>query len=191
MDLSTTFYPWPSQARPPSSLAPLSPTAGLPSSALAPLSLLSLPDARPPLLIVGFADDTLRLYSLEDGEGADARLLKNQEGHGGEVSALASWEKDGERWVVSASLDRTLRRWKLSGPSISSFLLAPRSSPWLGWLKPPVRTDTDLLNPPAPQLEEPTTAGKGDTAAAPGAGGMTAEEERELAELMGSDVDDD
>jgi WD40 repeat protein len=124
MDLSTTFHPSPSQGRAPSAIPSLPQPAGLPSSALAPLSLCLLPEARPPLLLVGHADDAIRLYSLEDGEGHETRLLRAQEGHKAEVSALAPWSRDGESWIVSASLDRTLRRWKLAGPSSSHACLS-------------------------------------------------------------------
>lgn len=111
MDLSTSFHPYPihSTATPRALSLPT-----LPNPRPSPLSLLPLPLSN--LLLVGFSDDSLRIYSTAKGEG-EAELVGVQEGHAGEVCALAEWRRGGEQWVVSAGLDRTLRKWKVAGQS--------------------------------------------------------------------------
>jgi len=63
-------------------------------------------------------------------------------------------------WVVSGSLDCTLRKWKLS----------------------------DLVVPPPPMNEEKGDITTNVTSQPDEPRGLTEEEERELAELMGDDV---
>lgn len=68
-----------------------------------------------------------------------------------------------EVWIISASVDLTIRRWRLAD------LVAP--------VKP--LQDQKAVAPVAPPVPEPTTTEAG--------GGLTEEEERELAELMDED----
>jgi len=63
-------------------------------------------------------------------------------------------------WVVSASLDGTLRKWKLS----------------------------ELVVPPQAIIERSKTTTTKDTSQSVEPPGLTEEEERELAELMGDDI---
>jgi WD40 repeat protein len=116
------------------------------------------------LLLTGSDDENIRVYDIEDTERGQPRLLGTVPGHAFQVSNLSVWS-DGEKWeVLSTSFDQTIRRWTLSGETQMERELT-----------------LDLLHPkPIPEAEEPEEE---DTN-----GGMTAEEARELEELM-SDTD--
>ncbi|KAI0080613.1 WD40 repeat-like protein [Panus rudis PR-1116 ss-1] len=128
--------------------------------ALLPLSLTPLSE---PYLLTG-SGDVIRVYDVSSPE--EPELLHEVDAHWHDVSALRLWVRkttmeDGkvmvEPWIVSASLDGTIRKWRLA----------------------------DLLQPPPPvkpveKTAVPQTGGQTES-------GLTEEEERELAELMGED----
>jgi WD40 repeat protein len=164
-------------------------------------SLLLLPSTfhPSPLLLCGAADQDIRVYDLSStlesasrssqthtaGEGR-AKEVSRIKGHWADVIDLDVWVKEveggkKEAWVVSASLDETLRRWSMQGelPVVEMRNLLAGSveliTVWYGCL-------VDVLNPPPIPREE--VVEKKESL-------MTAEEERELAELMDSDIEDD
>ncbi|KAL1947691.1 hypothetical protein VTO73DRAFT_13415 [Trametes versicolor] len=132
--------------------------------ALLPLQLTPLAE---PYLLTG-AGDVIRAYDVSAPD--EPELLAETDGHWHDVTALRLWMRRSkvegepgkvrvEPWVVSASLDGTIRRWRLN----------------------------ELLQPPPPppkEVEKPKEEPPEDT---PEDAGMTADEERELAELMGDD----
>ncbi|KAI0361945.1 WD40 repeat-like protein [Trametes cingulata] len=136
--------------------------------ALLPLSLTPLAE---PYLLTG-AGDVIRVFDVSAPE--EPELLAEVDAHWHDVTALRLWMRreivEGEKgkvrvepWIVSASLDGTIRRWRLS----------------------------ELLQPPPPpppkKAEDEKPKASEFTAKAPEPLGMTEEEERELAELMGDD----
>ncbi|KAI0637110.1 WD40 repeat-like protein [Trametes polyzona] len=134
--------------------------------ALLPLPLSPLAE---PYLLTG-AGDVIRVYDVSAPE--EPELLAEVDAHWHDVTALRLWMRRSavegepgrvrvEPWVVSASLDGTIRRWRLS----------------------------ELLQPPPPPPPKEVEAKKPEepAAKAPEGSGMTEEEERELAELMGDD----
>jgi len=120
------------------------------------------PDAFPYLL--AGSGDCIRTYDASSVD--EVEFIREVEGHWHDVTHLRIWiqqSADGTKrdvWVVSGSLDGTLRRWKLS----------------------------DLVVPPPPINEESKDATTNDTSQPDEPLGLTEEEERELAELMGDDV---
>jgi WD40 repeat protein len=124
-------------------------------------SLLLLPHLQPPLLLTGSADEHIRVYDLSLGEGPQqARLLREVEGHCAEVVAL-------RRWVRRDVEGREGRgeEWVVS---------AGLDGTVRRW-----RVGEIVL--PAPVVDEEEEK-KGELEE-----GMTEEEARELAELMGDE----
>ncbi|KAF9099389.1 hypothetical protein BGX29_007161 [Mortierella sp. GBA35] len=129
-----------------------------------------------PYVITGGRQESVRVWSIATG-----KLITEIKGHFDEVSSMVALGTT----LITGSLDNTVRRWSLK--------------------------EQDLL-PPAPKEEDPsiaalslnatsssssaagTTSGtpltKASASEEPKPGMMTEEEERELAELMGSDDDD-
>lgn len=134
-----------------------------------------------PYLLAG-SGDCIRVYDISSLD--EVEFIREVEGHWHDVTHLRTWVQesvDGARrdvWVVSGSLDGTLRKWKLSGADGATPTLVAGSSPIL----------SELVNPPLPatrEKESTTTKSSGQTQEALG---LTEEEERELAELMGEDA---
>lgn len=134
------------------------------------------PDAFPYLL--AGSGDCIRVYDLPSLD--EPELIKEIEGHWHDVTHLRTWIQgsgDGARrdvWIVSGSLDGTLRKWKLSGRHGVSALCWPCLH----------RVFLELVAPPSSQ----NAATANDTSQTEAPLGLTEEEERELAELMGDDV---
>jgi hypothetical protein len=130
-----------------------------------------------PYLLAG-SGDRIRVYDISSLD--ETEFIREVEGHWHDVTHLRTWipkSVDGARrdvWVVSGSLDGTLRKWKLSGADRVNITLVAMSSP----------SFLELVVPP--QLKKPTTAK--DISQSEEPLGLTEEEERELAELMGDDV---
>ena len=169
-------------------------------------SLLLLPSTfhSTPLLLCGASDQSIRVFAissttdlasrsysseqikLDPGRGR-ARQVSRIEGHWADVVDLDVWVKEveggkKEAWVVSASLDETLRRWSMQGRGcrrcqcrfrlvVETLTPSASRSRW-----------SDVLTPPAIPKEQVVET-KSSL--------MTEEEERELAELMNSDIDED
>ncbi|KAN0128476.1 WD40-repeat-containing domain protein [Lactarius tabidus] len=115
-----------------------------------------------PYLLAG-SGDSIRVYDISSLD--EAELIREVEGHWHDVTHLRMWlqeSADGHEdvWVISGSLDSTLRKWKLSG---------------LVSLGPPVIKEQNAT--PA----KSTTIGPDEPL------GLTEEEEKELAELMGDE----
>jgi len=116
-----------------------------------------------PYLLAG-SGDCIRAYDISSLD--EVEFIREVEGHWHDVTHLRTWiqeSADGAKrdvWVVSGSLDGTLRKWKLSE------LVVPRT-PITEEKKPTAAKNTS-------QPKEPL-------------GGLTEEEEKELAELMGDD----
>lgn len=142
------------------------------------------------LVVTGCADEDVRVFTVEDvyasrSEDVGVQCTKRQQGHWHEVEFLGLWkgvvemkeptqEEQGESmptpmpaapqcYIVSAGLDGSIRRWELK-------TLLERGSSAAAAAQP-------VVKPPPPSSSK-------------GPSGMTAEEERELEELMGSDDDD-
>ncbi|KAF8163135.1 WD40-repeat-containing domain protein [Crassisporium funariophilum] len=122
---------------------------------------LGLTDLAEPYLITG-AGDILRVYDVSDLD--EPEFIGEVDAHWHDITAIRLWMRkfvraDGralvEPWIITTSLDRTIRKWKLSE-----------------LLKPPP--------PKAPEVKAPDPKPVIDADS-----GMTEEEERELAELMG------
>ncbi|KAF9908438.1 hypothetical protein EC991_009791 [Linnemannia zychae] len=119
-----------------------------------------------PYVVTGGRQESVRVWSIATG-----KLIAEIKGHFDEVSSMVAVGTT----LITGSLDNTVRRWSLK--------------------------EQDLL-PPAPKEEDPSVAalslGATETKVEKvevkkeerGPGMMTEEEERELAELMGSDDDD-
>lgn len=138
------------------------------------------------LVVTGCADEDVRVFRASDvyaarAEDLGVQCIKQQQGHWHEVEFLGLWngiiaESEEEeptppiqqkqpRWyVISTGLDASIRRWELSE------LLSPHK-----------RAENGAA---VPKAEPPKAKSK-----VAGASGMTAEEERELEELMMSDDD--
>lgn len=144
-----------------------------------------------PLLLTGSVDEDIRVYDVSEileqssnthlaaENTVEAREVANVKGHFGEVSALRCWVRDGEKgkepWVVSASLDATLRRWSMKGGSPA--ILYPLRL----LISYTTSYPADILNPPPIPVEDKKEEKPSN---------MTEDEERELAELLGSDDED-
>jgi len=115
-----------------------------------------------PYLIAG-SSDSIRVYDISSLD--EAELIRVIEGHWHDVTHLRIWLQESaggpkDVWVISGSLDSTLRRWKLS----------------------------ELVAPAPPVVEEQHyTPAKNTTPGPHKPLGLTEEEERELAELMGDE----
>ncbi|KAF5387071.1 hypothetical protein D9615_001674 [Tricholomella constricta] len=125
---------------------------------------LALTELAEPYLITG-AGDILRVYDISTPE--EPELLRDLDAHWHDITAIRLWKRvtvggDGktriEPWIISTSLDGTIRKWRLSE------LLMPAPS-----------------SGPEPSTIAPAPANKVDGFQ------MTEDEERELAELSGSD----
>ncbi|TEB35988.1 WD40 repeat-like protein [Coprinellus micaceus] len=140
--------------------------------ALAVKSLLVLPltDLGESYLLTA-AGDFLRVYDISTL--AEPELVSNTDVHWHDITAVRLWYRAKktdevthvEPYIVTTSLDQSIRKWRLAGTLFSSPLL-----PNLLMHIPPPSLK------PAPK-EEPKPAEEG----------LTEEEERELAELMGDD----
>lgn len=139
-------------------------------------SVLPLPFelGMPSIVLTGGADEDIRVYDLNQRPPV---LLRQQQGHWHEVQHLSLWRGnvDGAAssqpsttppwFVISTGLDGSIRRWKLAD------LLKPQTKDELQALQSSVQAA-------APQNSHPKKSG------------MTAEEERELEDLMMSDDDE-
>jgi len=116
-----------------------------------------------PYLLAG-SGDCIRTYDISSLD--EVEFIREVEGHWHDVTHLRLWIQesvDGARRdvrVVSGSLDGTLRKWKLS----------------------------ELVVPPPPMAEGSKNTTAKDTSQSDEPLGLTEEEEKELAELMGDDV---
>lgn len=133
-----------------------------------------------PYLLAG-SGDCIRTYDVSSVD--EVEFIREVEGHWHDVTHLRIWIRqsaDGTRrdvWVVSGSLDGTLRKWKLSGADgLTPLMTLPSLSL------------SDLVVPPPPMTEERKDTVTNDTSQSDEPLGLTEEEERELAELMGDDV---
>ncbi|KAK4687523.1 hypothetical protein P7C73_g2604, partial [Tremellales sp. Uapishka_1] len=122
-------------------------------------SVLSLPDVVPgkSLLLTGSEDEDIRVWDVSAVQDDRTKLLATVQGHCGEVSCIRRWLKEDG--------ESGTKSWMVVSGSLDGTLRR--------W------TIQDLLHP-TPIDYEPTP--EEDTS-----GGMTAEEERELAELMSDD----
>ncbi|KAF9438886.1 hypothetical protein BGZ76_003572 [Entomortierella beljakovae] len=124
-----------------------------------------------PYVITGGRQETVRVWSIATG-----KLIKEIKGHFDEVSGMAVIGTT----LFTASLDATIRRWSLKEKD----------------LNPPLPKDIDSIsqslsrssvtNVSTSSSKEPEASKESSTPNV-----MTEEEERELAELMGSDFEDD
>jgi hypothetical protein len=144
-----------------------------------PLSITALEE---PYLITG-AGDVIRVYDISSP--SDPELVKEVDGHWHVVTMLRLWSRkfvgnDGkarvEPWIVSTSLDGTIRKWRLSGTffflrSARHRVLILESDLLTTATTVPVAKLEPVVDPPKPENKFE----------------MTAEEERELAELLDSD----
>ncbi|KAI0781081.1 WD40 repeat-like protein [Trametes elegans] len=160
----------PAPAPPPTGTLASKPPPPIPHPAavrtLLPLALTPLGE---PYLLTG-TGDAIRVYDVSSPD--EPELLTEVDAHWHDVTALRLWMRrepvEGapgkvrvEPWVVSASLDGTIRRWRLSE-----------------LLQPPPTPSAEPVGETKP--EEATPVAQPDDTL-----GMTEDEERELAELMG------
>ncbi|KAF8983673.1 hypothetical protein BGZ46_009814 [Entomortierella lignicola] len=125
-----------------------------------------------PYVITGGRQETIRVWSIATG-----KLIKEIKGHFDEVSSMVAIGTT----LFTASLDATIRRWSLKEQD----LVAP--------------VPKDIVESLSNNLVEASVSKDSKTTSSniqkpskedPNASLMTEEEERELAELMGSDDDD-
>jgi len=130
---------------------------------------LPLTDLAEPYIITG-AGDIIRIYNVSNPD--EPELIGEIDAHWHDVTALRIWVRkttgdDGktrvEPWIISASLDATIRKWRLQD-LLNSLPGEPTAEP--------------KLMPGTPPALKSKDEGKFE---------MTEEEERELAELFGSD----
>jgi WD40 repeat protein len=151
---------------------------------------LTLTDLAEPYLITG-AGDVIRVYDISSLK--EPELIHEVDAHWHDVTALRLWIRKSvgadkktriEPYIVSTSLDGTIRKWRLSGMLL--FFLSHYAYHFDCVDSRCIRK-SDLLNPvPVPssindKISPSAPATSSDTFK------MTEDEERELAELLGSD----
>lgn len=111
------------------------------------------------LVVTACRDETVRVWDLEDPEEPLALF----DGHFEEVTGLCLRNVEGEELLVSVSIDATIRRWPMSRAGIAKWKLEQSTAE---------ATPGDVQG----KIEQDNTVVE-----------LTAEEEAELADLMGED----
>ncbi|GJJ69596.1 hypothetical protein EMPS_01943 [Entomortierella parvispora] len=126
-----------------------------------------------PYIVTGGRQETIRVWSVATG-----KLIKEITGHFDEVSSMVAIGTT----LFTGSLDNTVRRWSLKEQD----LVTPPPQDIVEALadKSAVNTPTNSKGPEAPLVNKASAPKEKPSL-------MTEEEERELAELMGSDFEDD
>ncbi|KAF9180684.1 hypothetical protein BGZ50_006043 [Haplosporangium sp. Z 11] len=129
-----------------------------------------------PYVITGGRQETVRVWSIATG-----KLIKDILGHFDEVSSMVVIGTT----LLTASLDGTIRRWSLKEQDLVTL---PPKDIVESLSGPSASSASDAMDRTAPS-SSPARQSQSGADSKPNI--MTEEEERELAELMGSDDDDD
>ncbi|KAG0055798.1 hypothetical protein BGZ83_007378 [Gryganskiella cystojenkinii] len=130
-----------------------------------------------PYVVTGGRQETIRVWSVATG-----KLIKEITGHFDEVSSMVAIGTT----LFTGSLDNTVRRWSLREQDL---IISPPKD--IG--ETPASGSTSAALEGEVEMNEVTNSSKSADAATAvtSTSMMTEEEERELAELMGSDFEDD